>query len=76
MIIMKNITDYENGTAYIKLQRNAFKDQEYFNSLLSFLQLPRDCNVIEIGVNQQYSKFKQGGLSHMETIKKNYRGYK
>lgn len=71
-----NITDYENGTAFIKIPRRAFKDQQFFDSLLSFLKLPKDCNVIEIKVNQRYSKFKPGGLSHTEVFEQNYRGYK
>lgn len=64
-----NINDFKDGTACVRLQRSAFKDQNYFDDLLLSLKLPKDCNVIEIKVNQRYSKFKPGGLSHTETVK-------
>ena len=48
---METIKDYKPNTAYIKLPRCVFKDQEYYNNLLEFLMLPDDTAVIEVEVN-------------------------
>lgn len=65
---MENITDYVDGTAYIKIPKSAFCDISYFEDLLSFLCLPKDCKIIEICVNQEYID------ERLFTIKQNYRG--
>ena len=71
----ENISDYKEGTAYIKLPRSVFKDQTYFDQLLSFLKLPKDCKMIEVKVNQQYTIARPGGLSWVERFEQNYKGY-
>lgn len=71
----ENISDYKEGTAYVKLPRSVFKDQTYFDQLLSFLKLPKDCKIIEVKVNRYYTVTRPEGLSWVGKFEQNYKGY-
>lgn len=63
-----DITDYKDGSAFIRLPRDVFADKTYYNNLLHFLKLPDDTDVIIIDVNNRYidDSFKY--------VKQNFRG--
>lgn len=44
------ISDFKEGTTYIKIKRNWFKCEEQFEDICKFLELPEDCLYIELEV--------------------------
>lgn len=43
--------DYEDGSAILQLRRDMFKDEQTFESILKFLNLDKDNDLIQIQIN-------------------------
>ena len=43
--------DYEDGSAILQLRRDMFKDEQTFESILKFLDLNKDNDLIQIQID-------------------------
>ena len=48
---MLTIKDYEDGSAILQLRRDMFKDERTFESILKFLDLNKDNDLIQIQID-------------------------
>lgn len=48
------IDDYYPGTAFIRIYRRDFKEEEVFESILRFLKLPETYSYIDLPVIESY----------------------
>ena len=46
-----NYKDYEDGSAILQLRRDMFKDEQTFESILKFLDLNKDNDLIQIQID-------------------------
>lgn len=68
-----NIDDFVPGSAYISIRKDTFSDKQYFEDLLSFLKLPKECTIIEVGViGDSYKLTDMGEIK--KVAEKSYRG--
>ena len=68
-----NIDDFIPGSAYISIRKDTFSDKQYFEDLLSFLKLPKDCTIIEVGVIGDCYNVTDKGVV-VKLAEKTYRG--
>ena len=47
-----NYKDYEDGSAILQLRRDMFKDEQTFESILKFLDLNKDNDLIKIQIDE------------------------
>ena len=48
---MLTVKDYEDGSAILQLRRDMFKDAQTFESILKFLDLNKDNDLIQIQID-------------------------
>ena len=48
---MNSYKDYEEGSAILQLRRDMFKDEQTFESILKFLELNKDNDLIQIQID-------------------------
>lgn len=48
---MLTIKDYEDGSAILQLRQDMFKDERIFESILKFLELNKDNDLIQIQID-------------------------
>ena len=48
---MLTLKDYEDGSAILQLRRDMFKDEQTFESILKFLNLNKDNDLIQIQID-------------------------
>ena len=49
---MQTVKDLENGSAILQLRRDMFKDEQTFESILKFLDLNTDNDLIDIQIDE------------------------
>ena len=48
---MNSYKDYEDGSAILQLRRDMFKDERTFESILKFLDLNKDNDLIQLQID-------------------------
>ena len=49
---MLTVKDYQDGSAILQLRRDMFKDERTFEDILTFLNLNKDNDLIDIQINE------------------------
>ena len=52
---MLTVKDYKDGSAILQLRRYMFKDERIFESILEFLDLNKDNDLIQIQIDSMVS---------------------